>query len=144
MFASSGQMKIKQLQRSSRFNDPIDHSGFLLLETLFAVLILTVGLTLVVRSFGSSINALRVTADYTKAMLLLEEKMWDLESKGSISPGISFGVFESYDAKFQWEVNAIAVSKYDLCEVTVAVLWKNKGKRRDLSLVTYLKRQTDS
>ncbi len=60
--------------------------GFLLLETFLAVFFLAVGLTAVLRSYGSSIRALGISADYTKALLLLEKSLWEFESKGSITP----------------------------------------------------------
>lgn len=133
MYASPAQKKINLKVLISRV-------GFLLLETLFAVLILTTGLTLVVRSFGTSLNALRISNDYTRAMLLMEEKMWDLESKGSINPGTSSGEFSSDNGQFQWTVSATVLGEHNLCEVKVTVFWKKKGKQRDLSVVTYLKR----
>jgi hypothetical protein len=84
--------------------------GFLLLETLLAVIILAVGLTLVVRSFGSSIHALGTSGDYTRAIVLLEERLWDLEAKGSIAPGVTTGKFSEEDRNFSWEVEASAGS----------------------------------
>ncbi len=72
---------------------PLSQAGFMLIETLLAVVILAVGLTLVVRSFGSSVSALGTSVNYTKAMGLLEEKLWELEVKGSIAPGVLTGEF---------------------------------------------------
>ena len=133
-------MYVSPVRKKISLKLPIGRAGFLLLETLFAVLILTTGLTLVIRSFGTSLNALRISNDYTRAMLLMEEKMWDLESKGSIDPGTSYGEFSSDGGRFQWAVSATALGEHHLCEVKVTVFWKNKGQQRDLSLVTYLKR----
>lgn len=118
--------------------------GFLLLETILSVLILTVGLSVVIRSFGSSLDALRVSNDYTQALLLLEEKMGELEAQGSIPTGTVGGIFPSEDDQFQWEVRASAPNPLDLFEVEVTVSWKQRGRPRDISVVTYLRQKEGS
>ena len=113
----------------------------MLLETLLAILILAVGLTVVLRSFGSSLNALGTSADYTKALLLVEERLWDLEAKGSIVPGTFTGEFSEEDGGFRWEVKASELTEMRLCETQVTVSWKRRGRPRAVSIVTYLKRE---
>ncbi len=120
---------------------PFSQRGFLLLETLLAILVLAVGLTLVLRSFGSSLDALGTSADYTKALLLLEERLWELETKGSIVPGTFAGEFSEEDGDFRWEVKASELAEMELCETQVTVSWEQRGRPRDVSIVTYLKRE---
>lgn len=115
--------------------------GFSLLETLLAILVLAVGLTLVLRSFGSSLDALGNSADYTKALLLLEERLWELEAKGSIVPGTLTGGFAEENGNFRWEVHASEFPGMGLCETQVAVSWEQRGRPRAVSVVTYLKRE---
>jgi prepilin-type N-terminal cleavage/methylation domain-containing protein len=115
--------------------------GFSLVETLLAVLILAVGLTLVVRSFGTSLDALGNSADYTRGLALVEERLWDLEAKGSIGPGTSTGRFAEEDRDFRWEVKASEVAEIGLCETQVTVSWTQRGRPRAISVVTYLKRE---
>lgn len=120
---------------------PLCQAGFLLIETLLAVVILAVGLTLVVRSFGSSISALGTSANYTKAMGLLEERLWDLEVKGAIAPGVLTGEFSEEDGKFRWKVDASELKDLDLCETQVTVSWERRGRPQTVSIVTYLKKE---
>jgi prepilin-type N-terminal cleavage/methylation domain-containing protein len=116
--------------------------GFSLVETLLAVLILAVGLTLVLRSFGSSLDALGNSADYTRALALVEQKLWDLEAKGSIAPGTHTGQFsEEEHQNFRWEVKASAPLEMGLCETQVTILWARRGRARAVSVVTYLRRE---
>jgi hypothetical protein len=115
--------------------------GFLLLETLLSVVILAVGLTVVVRSFGSSIHALGTSGDYSRALVLLEERLWDLEAKGTIVPGVLTGKFTDEDQKFSWEVESLEVAEVGLCETRVTVSWERRGRLQDVSLVTYLKKE---
>ena len=112
-----------------------------MVETLLAVLILAVGLTLVLRSFGSSLDALGNSAGYTRGLALVEEKLWELEAKGSIVPGTSTGQFAEEDRDFRWEVKASELGDLGLCETQVTVSWAQRGRPRAISVVTYLKRE---
>ncbi len=134
-------MKNRAGKKSTWDRVPLSQRGFLLLETLLAILILAVGLTVVLRSFGSSLNALGTSADYTKALLLVEERLWDLEAKGSIVPGTFTGEFSEEDGGFRWEVKASELTEMRLCETQVTVSWKRRGRPRAVSIVTYLKRE---
>jgi prepilin-type N-terminal cleavage/methylation domain-containing protein len=117
------------------------HGGFSLVETLLAVVILAVGLTLVLRSFGSSLDALGNSADYTTGLALVEEKLWALEANGSIVPGTYAGEFPEQERSFRWEVKASEPTAMGLCETQVTVSWDRKGRPRAISVVTYLKRE---
>jgi len=119
----------------------LSQGGFSLLETLLAVLILAVGLTLVLRSFGSSLDALGNSADYTRGLALVEERLWELEAKGSIVPGPYTGQFSEEDRDFRWEVKASDLGEMGLCETQVTVSWSQRGRHRAISVVTYLKRE---
>lgn len=118
--------------------------GFLLLETLLTVLVLTAGLAIVVRSFASSVEALAVAGDFTRALLLLEEKMWELEARGVITPGTTNGRFTQAEGNVQWEVTAASTAVPGLSETQVTVAWSRRGRPRSLSLVTYLKTEPSS
>lgn len=113
--------------------------GFLLLETLLAVFFLAVGLTAVLRSYGSSIHALRISADYTKALVLLEKSLWEFETRGSITPGTYTGEFSEDDGFFRWKVEATELTEMGLCETRATVSWELRGKPRNVSIVTYLR-----
>src|SRR3989442_9726576 len=89
--------------------------GFSLVETLLAVLILAVGLTLVLRSFGSSLDALGNSAGYTRGLALVEERPWELEAKGSTVPGPSTGQFAVEDRAFRWEDKASEIGEMNMC-----------------------------
>jgi type II secretory pathway pseudopilin PulG len=118
---------------------PLGRPGFLLVEILLVVLILAVGLAVVVRSFGSSLDALGTSANYTRALLLLEERLWELEAKGSIVPGTFSGGFSEEDGNFRWAVKASELPQIGLCETQVTVSWEQRGHPRAVSIVTYLK-----
>ncbi len=120
---------------------PSGQGGFLLLETLLAIIFLTVGLTTVLRSYGSSLGSLAISADYTKALVLLERSLWPHETAGSIAPGTYIGEFSEEDGNFQWEIEASEILDLGICETRATVSWERKGKIRHVSLVTYMKRE---
>jgi hypothetical protein len=126
---------------SRRVGWPSGQRGFLLMETLLAIVFLTVGLTTVLRSYGSSLGSLRISADYTKALVLLERSLWPYESIGSIAPGTFSGEFSEEDESFQWEIEASEILDLEICETRATVSWERRGKVRQVSLVTYLKRE---
>ena len=111
----------------------------MLLETLLAILFLTVGLTTVLRSYGSSLKSLGISGDYTKALVLVERSLWPYESAGSIAPGTYSGKFSEKDGDFYWDITASEMLDLDLCETRATVSWEMRGKRREVSVVTYLK-----
>jgi prepilin-type N-terminal cleavage/methylation domain-containing protein len=120
---------------------PIGDGGFSLVETLLAVVILAVGITFVLRAFGSSLDALGNSAEYTRALALAEARLWELEAKGSVAPGTSSGEFTEQDRGFRWAVKASDLGDTGLCETQVTVSWDRRGRPRAVSLVTYLKRE---
>jgi len=123
--------------------EPSGQKGFLLLETLLAVFFLTVGLTAVLRSYGSSIAGLGISGDYTRALTLLEKSLWEFESKGSIAPGTYTGMFSDDHGRFRWQVDASEIAELGLCETRATVFWEKRGKSRDVSVLTYLKREKE-
>lgn len=125
----------------NRIRPHSSQSGFLLLETLLAIVFLTVGLTTVLRSYGSSLTSLGVTADYTSAMVLLEQSLWPYESKGSIIPGNYGGAFAKEDRIYRWEIEASELADLGICETRASVSWERRGKTREVSVTTYLKRE---
>jgi len=111
------------------------------LETLLAIIFLTVGLTTVLRSYGSSLETLGTSADYTKALVLLERSLWTYEATGSIAPGTFSGEFSDEEGNFQWEIEASEIVDLGICETLARVSWEKRGKVRHVSVVTYLKRE---
>jgi len=120
---------------------PSGQGGYLLLETLLAIIFLTVGLTTVLRSYGSSLETLGTSADYTKALVLLERSLWTYEATGSIAPGTFSGEFSDEEGNFQWEIEASEIVDLGICETLARVSWEKRGKVRHVSVVTYLKRE---
>ncbi len=123
--------------------------GSFLLEALLSVVILSVSITLVLQSITASARSVTYTADYTEALFLAENKMFELMEQGFIEDG-----FKEEDAfpepfeKYKYSITAAsadnspglsseeAENKINL--VNLAVSW-NSGKRNNtIQFYTYL------
>ncbi|UCB56656.1 MAG: prepilin-type N-terminal cleavage/methylation domain-containing protein [Candidatus Omnitrophota bacterium] len=116
------------------------NKGFLLLEVMLAVTILSLGLALILRSFTTSLRAIKTSRNFLIANLLLEELIWQKEEEkakglGKAEEGKFSSPFDgfSYKASFeeQEEVPALYKSIF-------AVSWQEREKERSVSWVSYL------
>lgn len=62
--------------------------GSLLVEVLLSVVILSTALTLMIQSMTASLRAIQYGAGYTMALILLDNQMCELLSKGAIQAGL--------------------------------------------------------
>lgn len=111
-------------------------SGFMLLEVLLSIFIVTVGIVFVVSSFMTSIKTFKASREYLDILYLMEEKMWGYEEKGKIEEGNDSGDFENYE-NTEWNVKAEEIEDLPLNEMTMEVALKKNDKRREFKIVTY-------
>lgn len=111
--------------------------GFLLLEIMLSISILSIGILLILNSFIRPIRAMEISRDYFKAGLMLEEKLLDLYNS-YIEDGLSRGEFIDFGGRFSWYMDVIK-SEYDSCrEVILKVIWREKDQEKSLSISTYI------
>ncbi|MFH1857574.1 MAG: hypothetical protein ABH845_01535 [Candidatus Omnitrophota bacterium] len=126
-------MDIFESKRHSR-----SHSGFLLFELLVSVVVLSICLTLISRSFIHSLTALQSASDVFQAGLLLEKKVLDLEERPSfVTPGHQEGIDENTDGKFRWIVD-VEEAENTLLAARVSIRWNPRGRQQELAAETYL------
>jgi len=118
--------------------------GFTLIEIMFAVVILSFGLVLVLRSFAVALEGLQRSENVKVASYLLEEKMEEINEKakeeGGIAKGTSSGEFDNTDCKWGLNVWQSDVDE-DLNEVELEILWAEGKNKRSLFATTYLESQ---
>lgn len=112
--------------------------GFLLFELMVAVVVLAISLTVLSRSFISSLTALRTSAHFLAGSLFLEKKMWELEGKASSSFGRDEGTEEVFGKTFRWSVEMKETEVPSLAETEVAVRWTSGTREEGLRVTTYL------
>ena len=115
----------------------VKNKGFLLLEIMISVSILSFGVILILNSFMRPIMASQLSKDYFNAGYLLEEKMLELYS-GNLEEGGSNGAFNGFDARFSWDLDVVRLEEIPCKEINLKVLWKEKNKEEGLSISTYI------
>lgn len=113
------------------------NSGFLLLEVMISVSILSFGLLLILNSFMKPIRAAELSKDYFKAGLLLEEKMFEI-CNSDITEGSSGGSFSGFNSSFSWNLDVIKSEESAFKEINLKILWNEKNKEQDIAVSTYL------
>ncbi|MCH7590371.1 type II secretion system protein [PVC group bacterium] len=102
--------------------------GMLLLEVIVAMVVLSVGLTMMMRSFSISIKAARVVQNYFYAVVRVENLVWDLEENYVSLQGE--GKRSDMYGEYQTAVDSFDLSPQALKKSTVEVYWQ-EGKRRE-------------
>jgi len=116
--------------------------GFTLIEIMFAVVILSFGLVLVLRSFATTLEGMKRSENVKLASYLLEEKMEEVKEKAKEEKGIvngnAFGEFEDYkDYNWNLNVNPSSVDEV-LNEVKLEISWTEGKNQRSIFATTYL------
>ncbi len=124
--SQTGASRVRRIASSERMRRHLPRNdglrGFTLVEVLVAVLILSIGMISVLRSYITLMNAVE-TANFTSdAAYLLKEKMADIEEEAIENPDVSVGtksgVFAGGPAAFKWET--------EIVDIKIASV--NKGK----------------
>ena len=111
------------------------NGGFLLLEIMISISVLSIGILLILNSFVSLIRSIELSKDYFKAGLMLEEKVTEVYNS-DIEEGLSGGEFSGFDNRFSWDMNVIESEDGSCKEVSLKVFWRERDKEKDLSVST--------
>lgn len=114
-----------------------NNKGFLLLEVMVSVAILSTGLVLILNSFIRSIRAIDLSEDYFRAGLLFEEKIYEVYNS-EIEEGSSNGVFPNFDNRFSWYLDIVKLQEDSLRELNLEISWNQGNKQQSMSVATYL------
>jgi Tfp pilus assembly protein PilE len=125
-----------------------NHQGSFLIEVLISVMILSVGLTSVVRSYVTSLKALVYAQEYTIAAFLLENRLTRFVQQGYVD--LNLNQRDSFDSpyeNFSYRATAKKVEGREgmdaLAQLMIEVTWESGVKERSLSASTYLYKLSD-
>jgi len=113
--------------------------GFLLMEVLAAVIILTVVMVALTQSTVQSMNSASEMKDYTRVIMLAQQKMWELENeyaftqKGSTSQD---GIFAEPFSAYNWEADIEADEERLVFVISLKVSWVFRQKDRWFNLTS--------
>lgn len=121
---------------ASRKQSP-SNRGFLLFELVLSVIVLSISLTVISRSFIQTLTARQTSKRFFQAGLLIERKILEL-NQASFSEGKEEGTFEEFGGLFRWAVTTKEIEAPPLYEALVTVGWDSRGHERQLTITTYL------
>lgn len=118
------------------------HSGFTLIETLAAGLILAVSAAAIGLTTRSALRSLSLARDFQQAGGLLDRTLRKIDVVGPAAVktlGPAEGSFEAPDDRFRWQADIAARTEGSLYEVTVTVSWLTSwGDERSVQAQTLL------
>jgi len=83
----------------------VNKKGFLLLEVMISIVIITAGVLFITRSYSLSKESIERSTGLLMTSLLLENRIWEFEEKGEIEEGRQSGDFAE-NSKYSWHLNA--------------------------------------
>ena len=121
----------------------INQNGSLLLESLLAIVIVSVSLTVIIQALVSNLRAMERSSSYLSAMVSLENKMNALIYKCLRHQPLKESVsFDSSDDPYKYSLEEHNIDGDEktavLKEVKLISSWKEGKKDQRMSLMTYL------
>ncbi len=117
-------------------------AGSLLLESLLAIVILSVALVLLIQSMTASLRAARYSSDFSVAVVLAENKMYDLLQKGFVENNFQDGGHYDFPFdKYEYTVSAADSGQTQdegLNQTDIKVSWKSGSKNNSFKIATFL------
>lgn len=114
-----------------------------LLEVVLAMVIVTVAMTAMIQSLTQALRSTVLSASYTRAVWLAENKLATLVAQGvSVPPSPESGLF-SQDPGYAYQLSFSKVEREkikspNLYETTLSVSWPLGANERKLFFTTYL------
>jgi len=115
-----------------------DNGGFLLLEVIVTIAIITCGLIFVMKTYAVTSQVIKNSKDLFKFGLLLEEAMFTFEEKGVVPEGSWEQDVEGHK-EFLLKAKTVPMDSLDLNLVTLDIARRNKPGQ-DCYLYMYLNR----
>jgi len=109
--------------------------GILLLEVVITATILAVGLTMILRSFTSSIRTMEAAQDYSTAIILAERVLWDLKMKKP-DERESYGQFKDFPG-FEWSQESLEDDELNRAKLNLYIKWKRRNRDYSFKVATY-------
>lgn len=104
--------------------------GFTLIEMIVATIVLVVGGVAAMMAISSSIRSIGIAESYSKAALLAEQRIAELETEpDSLTTGDQQGDFGTEYPGYQWSQSVEPTDLADAYSVTLVVTW-NMGSRQ--------------
>lgn len=121
----------------------LNRSGFTLIETLVAMMLLSISFVIIMQLFSGGLKSSRVTTDYIYGIFHAREKMEELLLSDDLVAGIASGEF---DDGYQWSATVSIVEPVDekiaarmpvvTADISVDVRWTMGDQEKSFGLNT--------
>lgn len=115
--------------------------GFILLEVMIALGVLSLALVVIFSQQATSIDQGNEARIVTKATFLAQERMTALITQERLPIGEEEGEVQDSIPPFQWKAMVEESETEGMKRVSVIVLWKEGDRERDVRFVTYVASQ---
>ena len=116
--------------------------GFMLLEVIMSIFIVTVGVVFVIGSFITSVKTYKVSRVYSELQYLVAEAMWEYEASGEIEETSDSGDFKN-NKNASWKIKAIELEDIPINETRLEVTIKEDEMKRSFEIMTYLRKKEE-
>lgn len=113
--------------------------GYILLETLVALTILSIGLAGIFAAFHASLRASGHARNVSIATFLAEEKLAELRALSTHVIGTHKGDFGEDFTRYRWRTVIKPLDEENLYAVTVEVFWMERGQERSIVFPSLLR-----
>ena len=116
-----------------------DEGGFLLLEVLLALVVLSAGIVLIFRSFSSCLQAASVSKTRFQAVLLAEGGLWELELLGEPPSRDLPDQVSERPVRWDWRKLRPEDANASWREWKLELEWPEGTRRESLALEAYVR-----
>jgi len=120
-------------------------SGVLLLEAIFAIVILIVTLSVIIESLVSGLRSSVLAADYSKALILTDNVMAEVLAARTVEPAQSD--FPDPNQQYRYDLTSETISHESisdkLIQAHLTVSWDSGRRQHDVSLLTWVPGKED-
>lgn len=111
----------------------------MLIEVLVTCGVLTFGLIYTSRAFMNCLKAITQVENYTSALSLTEERLWEWETGKNNAQAAESGTFSKHPG-FDYALETTAVEGYasSLKETNLKISWKEGRRKGNFEINTYL------
>ncbi|MDD5132182.1 MAG: type II secretion system protein [bacterium] len=113
-----------------------DHNGFMLIEILIALAILSLGLVVLIQSMSSTLKTVSKSWRLVEATNLAESKLAQIRS-GYCDYGVSRGDFGDSNPGFSWEIEALPAFEH-VDKISLKILWSENDEKKNILIETLL------
>ena len=116
--------------------------GFTLIEVLATMVLMAIVLPVTMQALSVSLGAASSARHTTEASGLAQAKLHELISTGQLN-ATSNGDFGTDHPGYRWEIGSVT-RDYNLTEITIRVLWQERGQEKQLTLSTLVEPDTNA